>query len=116
VPVGLSYDHDLFGVELDECVVDRLQWIGVTDTAVRLDPRSAETLEGGGEAKVGSATGFVLVGQPVPNSRIKRRRDHTHFRLLISSPHPGCPSKYFPLDDPVQDHEDPAVAQPCLRV
>ena len=54
--------HDLFGAKFEERVGNRLQWIGVADLPVGLDPRGAKTLETDGEAKAGARTGPVLVG------------------------------------------------------
>jgi hypothetical protein len=53
-PIRLSRDHDLPCRELVERVGNGLQRIGVADLPVGFDPRGAEAVELGGEAKSGT--------------------------------------------------------------
>jgi hypothetical protein len=48
--------------ELVQGVGNRLQWIGVADQALRLDPGDAEMLEACGQAEAGAAPRLVPVG------------------------------------------------------
>src|SRR5207248_5413881 len=71
-------DDDLVGAEGAELVLDRLQRLPVADLAARLDPRFAQARQARTEPLLRRRAGLVLVGGPVLERLVQRRRHDEH--------------------------------------
>ena len=103
-------DDELVGREGAERIVDRLQRVAVADLAARVDPGRPHRRERGLEPLGRGSAGAVLVGDPVLQRRVQRRRHDEHLRL----PDRGLPlqlgEELAPADRLVGDHEHPPLA------
>ena len=78
-PVGAAgrvrRDDDLVGREHPQRILDRLARIVVPDDPSRVDPVTRESGQGLVETHLRDAPRGVLVGGPVADARVQRRRD-----------------------------------------
>ena len=80
--LGMRSDHDLVGGELRERIGDRLHGICVADAAAGMRARTLEPVHARIRPLLSPATGAVVVGEPVTQARVERRRDDQHLGVV----------------------------------
>src|SRR6266511_157603 len=109
-PVGASRrvrgDDDLVRPERPEGVLHRLERIGVTDFAARLDTLFGERGERPLEPLLRVRPRAVLIRGPVPKGRVQRRTDYEDVGVGLFRPVDDLTAKGATGNGLVRDHEN----------
>jgi hypothetical protein len=102
-------EDDLVGAECSQGVLHRLQRIAVADLASRLDACFREPRQAGIEPLLRRGPRTVVVGDPVLQRRVERRRDHEDLLADVEASLQDHRAQSVAADGLVRDDEDPAL-------
>ena len=106
--LGMGRDDHPVGREAPECILDRLQWIGVTDRSLREDPYVSQALDALDHSLDGATPRRCVIREPVAEARVECRSYDEHLsRVAAGRVGEDGVAELVASCCLVRDHEDP---------
>jgi hypothetical protein len=104
---AMGRDHELVRGKPAEGVLDRQEWVGVSDDALGVDAHEPEPLQATPEPGLGPPTCLLVVRGPVPQPGVERRGDDEHLGASSGGTRPDRVEQLGLLARLVRDDENP---------